>query len=148
MIINLCNTTDEKNVIDKVLSEFTVFDGSLRSESSIINPVFDVEIDNPSLYNYCFIPEFHRYYYITDVVSVRTNFWRIMLHVDVLKTFADSIKGCRCILANTEETENTQYIDSEIFRSLVKNKTDIIKFENGLLESGEYILITAGGIGV
>lgn len=145
MLINLCSCNDEKNVIDKTLSQFNTLNGTLRDESSIIDPSFMVQIENPSIYNYVEIPDFQRYYFITNITSYRTNLWRIDCHVDVLMSFSNQIKACRAILANSESVDITTYIEGDIFRSLVKDKTDIISFPNGLLDSGEYILITAGG---
>ena len=44
-----------------------------------------------------------------------------------------------------EQVEADNYLVSESWVSKVKTKTDILQFSNGLLDSGEYILITAGG---
>ena len=145
MLVTLCSNNDEKNVIDKVLSMYNNVNGVLRDASSIIDPVITVEIENPSNYNYAIIPDFKRHYFITNITSIRNGLWEIEMHVDVLKSFADQIKSCRAILANSETTNATPYMEGDLFRSLVKDKTDIIKFQHGLLESGEYILITAGG---
>ena len=145
VLVTLCSNNDEKNVIDKVLSMYNNVNGVLRDASSIIDPVITVEIENPSNYNYAIIPDFNRHYFITNITSIRNGLWQIEMHVDVLKSFADQIKSCRAILANSETTNATPYMEGDLFRSLVKDKTDIIKFQHGLLESGEYILITAGG---
>lgn len=145
MLITLCCCNDEKNVIDKTLSLCNTVTGVLRYESSIIDPSFMVEAESLSGYNYAVIPDFQRHYYITNIIAIRNNIWRVDCHVDVLKSFADQIKACRAILANSEATNITTYIEGDIFRSLVKDKTDIIQFPHGLLDSGEYILITAGG---
>ena len=37
------------------------------------------------------------------------------------------------------------YLPDENLKTNVKTKTDILNFTNGFLESGEFILITAGG---
>lgn len=145
MLVTLCCNNDEKNVIDKVLYNYNNINGVLRDASSIIDPIITVEIENPSIYNYAIIPDFKRHYFINNITSIRNGLWQIELHVDVLKSFADQIKSCRAILSNSEVTNATPYMEGDLFRSLVKDKTDIIKFPNGLLDSGEYILITAGG---
>ena len=49
------------------------------------------------------------------------------------------------IIDHTRETEINSYMRSNIWQTMVKDKTDILNFPNGLLDSGEYILITAGG---
>ena len=43
------------------------------------------------------------------------------------------------------ESPDETYINGEQWQTTVKTKTDIVSFSNGLLDSGEYILITSGG---
>lgn len=44
------------------------------------------------------------------------------------------------------EPSASTYMDGEQWKSTVKTKTDVIQFPQGLLDSGEYILITSGGV--
>ena len=44
------------------------------------------------------------------------------------------------------EPHTETYMQGEQWSTTVKNKTDIINFPSGLLDDGEYILITSGGI--
>ena len=111
-----------------------------------MNPSIRIEsADNISAYNYAYISEFGRYYYITDIVSVRTNCWVVSLRCDVLMSYKDEIHGLNVILDNTQETGLSNYLSSPNWVSLVKTKTDIKVFPSGLSEQGEFILITAGG---
>lgn len=41
--------------------------------------------------NYAYIPQFNRYYYIDNIVSVRTGLWRLDMSCDVLMSFKDKI---------------------------------------------------------
>lgn len=145
MDVKFCRNKSEKNVIEKNLTEFATFECNLKGDTSITDPTIIIEAENPVTYNYCFIPQFNRYYFITDIISLRTNIWEIYMHVDVLMSFKDQIKTSRAIMDSTENEDNTNYLDNGIYKALAKDKTDIIKFGSGLLESGEYILITAGG---
>lgn len=145
MYINMYNYGDEKNVIHKELPNPTVLTGELKDGTSVTDPSILIEYSDPHIFNYVYIPEFARYYFITDIVSVRMGLWEVYLHVDVLKTYEDDINECVCILENTQEQGLTEYINAQRYQSLVKDKTDIISFSGGLLENGEYILITAGG---
>lgn len=146
MVIELYVTGSEKNAIRKVLQNNISLSGSLRNESSIINPVFTIEYINPSQYNYCFIPEFNRYYFITDITSVRTNLWRINCSVDVLMSFQSQILDLDVILSDDSLPDNETYFNGEQWQTLVKTKTDVVSFPQGLLDDGEYILITSGGV--
>ena len=148
MVMKLYKNHSEKNKIRKSLTGEVEYSGTLRDETSVINPVVMIHATNLSLFNYAYIPEFHRYYYITDIVSVRTGLWRVTMSVDVLMSFKSGILDLNVILSDTETTGQSDYYAGDQWRSLVKTKTDIINFSNGLLNDGEYILITAGGLAV
>lgn len=148
MDITLYTNSSERQAITKTLSTGYQLTGSLRNESSVINPSILIEIENPSGYNYAYISEFNRYYFITDMISVRTNLWRVNMSVDVLMSFASDILDLDVIVSDISGGENpvSTYIEGEQWKSTVKTKTDVINFPNGLLSSGEYILITSGGV--
>lgn len=148
MEITLCVTGSERHAIRKTLQNSLTLTGALRGESSVINPSFIIELDNPSQYNYCFIPAFNRYYFITNITSVRTNIWRIDCSVDVLMSFQTEILNLDVIVSDLSigESQTETYMQGEQWATTVKNKTDIINFPSGLLDDGEYILITSGGI--
>lgn len=148
MDIVLYVNNSERQAINKTLTNGLTLTGSLRNESSVINPTILIETSNPSSYNYAYIPEFGRYYFITDMVSVRTNLWRMSLSVDVLMSFKTQILNLDVIVSDVSlgEPEFSTYMEGEQWKSTVKTKTDVINFPNGLLNSGEYILITSGGV--
>jgi hypothetical protein len=145
MQITMYKNYSDNNHISKTLGQPVTLTGSLRNESNVINPNIRVEVDNPSLYNYAHIPEFGRYYYITDMRSIRTNLWELSMHVDVLMSFEDAIKQLPVIVSNAEN-DDSRYMSGEQWATTVKRKTDVISFPSGLLETGEFILITSGGI--
>ena len=146
MTLTMYVNTDEPIKINKSLSGGTSFVGNLREESSVMNPTILVESDASIVgYNYAYIPDFNRYYYVKDLVSYRTNLWLVSLEVDVLKSWASQIMGLHVILSDTQATGKEEYMAGDVWKTLVKDKTDIISFSSGLNSSGEYILITAGG---
>lgn len=144
--ISLFKTASENNRVVKVLTDEKQLSGELRNQTSVLNPNIRIEsADNISTYNYAYISEFGRYYYITDIVSVRTNCWVVSLRCDVLMSYKDEIQSINVILNNTQETGLSNYLASPNWVNLVKTKTDIKVFPSGLSEQGEFILITAGG---
>lgn len=145
MQIALGTTNDEKNKLNKTISNITYYEGTLKESSSIINPTILINDVNLSGYNYLYIPEFNRYYFITDIISVRNGLWRINAKVDVLMSFRNQINNCFITLSDTESNGKETYISGDVWKSLVKSKTDIITFPSGLNTTGEYILITSGG---
>lgn len=145
MHITLMVNNSEKNKINKSLSNAVTFTGTLRDETSIINPIILMELENPSNYNYAYIPEFDRYYFINDMVSVNNNLWRISLKVDVLESFKNQILASSAILSDTENAGLDKYMSGNVWKSRVKESTSIVNFPAGLSENGHFILITAGG---
>lgn len=146
MTITFYNNVSEKNVIRKTINNPMPISGTLRESTSVINPVITVQAPVTLVgYNYCHIPDFSRYYYVVDVKSIRNNLWAVTLRVDVLMSFKSDILNTPAIIDHTTEQGITNYMNSNIWQSLVKDKTDIINFSSGLSESGGYVLITAGG---
>ena len=145
MNIQLCSNTSEKNKINKTITTGITLSGSLRNESNVVNPSIIINIDNPTIYNYAYIPEFNRYYFITNYISLRTGMWQINLKSDVLMSFKDSILSSEVLINKTEITGKNNYLSGSNWVNNCKTKTDILTFPHGLLDDGKYILITAGG---
>lgn len=82
----------DNSLIKSVQTPVLDLEGTLREESSILNPSISVEADSDILgCNYCYIEEFSRYYFIRDIISVRNRIWRIDMAVDVLFTYRNII---------------------------------------------------------
>lgn len=145
MDITLCVNNSEKNKLGKSLSNLNVFSGSLKDETSVTSPVIMMEVENPTAFNYAYIPEFGRYYFIDDMSAVRTGLWKISMKVDVLESFKNDIRGVSVILSDSTDTGKELYLIGEVWKSKVKELTDIINFPTGLSDNGHFILITAGG---
>lgn len=145
MDITFYINNSEKNKISKNLTNNTHISGTLRNETGVMNPVILIHSVNPTKFNYVYIPEFNRYYFITDMVSIRTDIWQVKLHVDVLMSFKDSLKNVKVILNDSEVEGADNYLTGEQWVTNVKDTTSIVNFPDGLLDNGEYILITAGG---
>lgn len=141
MVIYLYNNLSPDIKIHKNITWIASLVGALQNESNIVNPTIRVEYPNLPAFNYAFIPEFNRYYFARDVKVVRNNIFDISLQSDVLMSFdLSAITG-----VVIESSGGSNYLPARNWVRLVKTKTDIIPFSNGLLSSGEYILITAGG---
>lgn len=145
MNLKLYTNVSEKNCIGKKLINETDFQGVLREQSSIINPIIKVQSTKLPNFNYAYVPDFNRYYFIVGIRNISTNIWELSLGVDVLESFKSSLANQLVILSDTQITGATNYISGDQWVTNVKTNTEIIPFPAGLLEGGEYILITAGG---
>lgn len=94
MDIYLFNYVGDDRVVHKSINiasaNISMVNGTLRDASEFITPSFTMVTD-PTGMNYCYIPAFERYYYITSITVVRTGLWAIECRVDVLKTYEDYI---------------------------------------------------------
>ena len=113
MTLTLYSNASEYAALDKELTEVVSLTGALREESSIIDPIVTVEGLNSYLtqVNYAYIPEFGRYYFITNIQNIRTNLWKIYLHVDVLHTYAAAIRENSAIIERNENEYDLQLND-------------------------------------
>lgn len=145
MEIILYNNKSPKNKIGKKLTNPNTITGSLRGETSTSNIQMLLNVINLNPYNYMYIADFDKYYFITNIISVRTGLWLISASIDVLESYKNEILQLNVILSNTESTGAKQYKMGSCWDVLVKDKTDIVSFSDGLLSTGEFILITAGG---
>ena len=146
--VTFYNNESPVEKIGKTLTAGAVITGCvLKDNTSILNPVLRLRTSAPVYeYNYMYIEEFERYYFIDDIFSVNNNVWDISGHVDTLETYKADILGNSAILEKTENTGMNMYLnDPNIFKVNCKHKTDIINFPSGLLDTGTFILITAGG---
>lgn len=146
MNIKLYYTNSENNQLDKSLTLVYNLTGTLRNESNIVRPIILIEADSLGNSNYAYIPAFNRYYFITEITSIRTGLWLLLLESDPLMSFKDAISRLEVILQESETVSVDNYLsDNRVWLAKVKDKTSIIQFPNGLLNTGEFILITAGG---
>lgn len=62
------------------------------------------EISKKYLYtfNYVYIPDFKRYYYVNDIISVASGLWRIELNVDVLMSYKREFLDIECLIGRQE----------------------------------------------
>ena len=151
MQINLFKCIAENNRVDKTnyLTNRFAINGTIRDNCSVVDPVIIIEKTNPSKfdYNYLYIEEFKRWYYINDYISIRNNLWELHAHVDVLYTWRADIKNMTCVADKLEnQAEGNVYFDDGSFIMDCRNAIEVKEFPNGLNENGSYILICAGGV--
>ena len=134
---------DIKNKINKTLSGgLTVNDVVIQNDFDIT--VFDLLIKNSdfnSEYNYCYIQDLGRYYFIESVEKMNGSIYKIRLTVDVLKSFSTQIENINAIITKSENPDDN-FVDcekSENYTSEVINMTDNFN------HNGNLILVTSLG---
>lgn len=134
---------EELNKISKSPSTVMTLTGSLREETDLVDPEINVEYNGTlTNVNYMYIQEFHRYYFITKIESIRTNLWRIHAHCDVLKTYAEGILATQAVVARSESRYNL-YLNDAMFKVYSNPRLQCINFPNKF--TGEsYVLVMNG----
>lgn len=113
MIIKLYIVSDNDHQIPKHLNSEKIVTGTLRSETDFMNPVFRVESDNSTIYNYVYIPDFNRFYYLSPPVSIRSGLLEYSGRVDVLQSYYTQFIHCPMIAARSYSTYNAYLPDSQ-----------------------------------
>ena len=137
------NNQQELNKISKSPSTVMTLTGTLREETDIVDPQINIEYSGTlTNTNYMYIEEFHRYYFITKIESIRTGLWRVYAHCDVLKTYSQAILGTECVVARSQNLYNL-FLNDSAFKVYSNPRLQIAKFPNKF--SGEsYILAIKG----
>lgn len=145
MEIRLYNNKSDNRCIRKELISGISVSGNLREECSVIEPLINFEHDGLMTYNYAYIPDFRRYYFIKKITNIRANVWAVEFEVDPLMSFKGDILALDVVVdKQSSETVGDEYIDDGSLITRCESFTTVYNFSNGFNESPEYILITAG----
>ena len=145
MNITLQINSSEKNKLDKSITDIVTLSGTLRDQTSIINPVIVIE-GNLSSYvncNYMTISAFNRSYFINNITSINNNLFEISAHVDVLSTYKSQIRENSAIIARQEKKWNL-YLNDGVFKTYQNPYIVTKAFPSGFTEQ-HFIFSVAGG---
>lgn len=147
MEIKLYKTSSPRKKLVKELTDGITLVGALRAQSSVMSPTFTIQDTAVVGYNYCYIPDFGRWYYINGIDALRSNLYELSLGIDVLMTYATEIKNNYAIVDKVESLGAAyNYINDGSWINTNRMKQSIINFATGFNDNGEFILITAGGM--
>ena len=142
--INLYVCSDENNKLNKSnLTDLISLTGYFRSEVSVMNPVIQIETTtNISGYNYAYISDFSRYYFITEIKAVRTGLWELTLKVDVLMTYHVQIASLTAVIRRNENLFNL-YLNDSNYMTLNYSRVQTKAFSTGF-GNWNFVLTTTG----
>lgn len=142
--VKLQYNKSEKERLTKDLSDILTISGTLKDETSLIDPVVVIQCELSSVVtvNYMTIPVFGRSYFVKDVKSKRAGIVEFSCHVDVLSSFAEQIRANTGIIKKQEKFWNLYLNDGSLRvyqRPLVITK----EFPFGF-STKEFVLAVAG----
>ena len=145
MKITLYLNSSEPNKVRKVLAKISTVDGTLRTQSSVIDPVVRIEaLLNLSKVNYMYIDGFQRYYFIKGIVAGRTGIWEISAHVDVLSTYANELLQLPCVIGRNEYEYNL-FLPDDRFIVNSNRLVQTLEFPYKFPTNGSNYIITISG---
>ena len=132
-----------KNKINKTLENgLTVNDVIMHNDFDIT--AFELLIKNSdfnSEYNYCYIQDLGRYYFIESVEKMNGTIYKIRLTVDVLKSFSTQIENINAIITKSENPDDN-FVDCEKSENYT---SEVINLTDNFNHSGNLILVTSLG---
>lgn len=133
------NTSENRDLI-KTLERETVIIGETRKALDILAPEIFVSGIAPNEFNYCYILELKRYYYIEGYQTDK-GLSLLKLRVDVLMSYADDIKASSGLITKQQEY-NPYYgeYDIEARKGLQR-----IDFQDKFSKDGIFVLIALRG---
>lgn len=93
------------NKVSKTLQENEEFNGVLNATFNILTPVVRFRTRTPVSFNYVYIEELNRYYFVSEI-SQDGDVCTVRLSVDVLMTYKDKILNSVGTLTKGEKVNN------------------------------------------
>ena len=138
----------DRDIINKEIGDNTSqlnVAGHARDEISIESPVILVETDlDITSYNYVYIENFHRYYFIENRRMIRTNLVEITCQEDYLYTWMNEIYSWTVDLERGQYDWNLYFKDNA-FMALEGHNLNVMEFPNSLPATKHNIIIVNGG---
>ena len=119
MNITLYKTKSPNNVINKkLISEKNLGDSCILADNtSVTSPTVIIggikSLASISDYNYAYIPQCHRYYYINDIIALSGGRVKLLLTVDVLKSYASDILASTQVVTRQKNKGKMYLADAE-----------------------------------
>ena len=145
LTVDLMTNSSPVEKIGKSLTAGASFTCLLKEDTSVLRPVIEVvSSSNLSGYNYMYISDFGRYYFIDDIVSLNDGRWEISAHVDVLETYKSAILANSAVIKRQESQYNL-YLDDPDFLTYNYERIQTIKFPaNTFTKTLNYVLAING----
>lgn len=143
MTIIFYKTLSKPNEINKVLQNSFTITGNFKTDTDIIKPIIKVlnTTDfNIFYYNYCYISELKRYYFIEDITILADKLFFISLSLDVLYTYKNAILSS---VGNISRySQNVQSSKKDTIEDYIENE---IILTNPFSETGTMVMTALNG---
>lgn len=143
-LVNLGFNGEENIKVGKSFTGALSVIGVLRAGSSVVEPEIEVEgYSSYATFNYAYIPEFGRYYYIVDIREEYNGLVIFKMRCDVLTTYANDIRNQTAVIERNANDFNLFLSDSAI-KSYQNAHIFTREFPAGFPD-GIFVMAIAGG---
>ena len=133
------------NVVGKTLELVETMSGSFKQPFNVLDPTLQLSKAIDVLtYNYVYIPEVERYYYVTSQTVYQHGYYEISLHEDVLESTKSDFLPLPAIIARQQSKYNA-YLNDDRYPVLAKQQVNTLAFPNGFSNGEDIIMIVNGG---
>lgn len=141
--ITLYKCADDPRTVSKTLTGGAEYDFIARGAININRPTIRIQTaTNLSEYNYAYIADYNRYYYIESTTASRADIWDFALRTDVLQTYASDIKALTGTV-DRSETLRSGYLQDSDYQAQQYRQIVTKAFPNGMTDD-TIILMTVG----
>lgn len=141
MEIQLYSMTSEKNRLGKSKTLLTSIIGSLKNQCNILTPSIVIEYLPPTSFNYFYIPEFSRYYFVTNITYITNSIVEITGSVDVLDSYEQAIRSNYGVIQRQENVFNLDLYDKS-FLTQQNTQLQVKQFPSGFNSVPQIVLAT------
>lgn len=145
MTIKLYNNKSRANKITKVIEDEAIFTGEFIEDTSIEGPSFCLNVSDATIltnYNYAYIVDFNKYYFIINKTIEEGNIVRLSLAIDVLMTYKTELASCYATISRSSQMWNL-YLQDQSRQTQQNNNTYVLEWPNGF-NNYTYVLTTLG----
>lgn len=143
MLMKLYTTKTPNNTIGKVLENETEYNIKFKSKADRTKPVVVLMSETMIDFNYAYIPDFNRYYFVESIEVTPNKIYNISLRCDVLESFKNDILKSSGFV--NQQTTTNKYYNSD-YQTEIKKEVDVIKSNVTLDTTKSTILVTIGGV--
>lgn len=137
------NFNGRRNQLRKDFGQSHVLHCTFNLEYNLINPTLKIATTENFDYNYCYIPELRRYYFIDRKILRRNAFYELYLTLDVLQTYQQSILQMTGKVTYTNDNSASYYADTNIPVTVIPTIVRY-EFENKFNKDGVNVLLATG----
>ena len=150
MNVILYNNKSDKRQLVKNISEIKTISATAKGDINIISPTLIIQNFSTD-FNYCYITDFDRYYFVKSITLLTGQRVQIDLSIDVLMTYKEEIKNLTVNILRYENIEPTFLTDSRIplysdtVQKVIEFPENIFNLEKPSENSKNFLLTVAGG---